>query len=522
MLNRSTGAGGSSAPRNAPVAERDADCHEAKYLKRRSARTSPSRVAGLLLLFATVLALWHRSVGTSRRREADRARQARLRGERLLAAQGRKLEELFLSERKSPDNRFQRERLLAQWLDQLDKEIRNNVRGGIRWVRPYLLPPLDGSEESQVDDAIASDETAAKNGRAGLGRRDHPSRQRFFNANRGGTVMAWETEWERMLVSGEPIRGPLVDYTDRGKYAYPEVQPEVPPASEYPPLRPLGELMSEWNHDEDNGGVIRETLQHFNYSDPRQLAMAIKYREAEIPFKMYDVPEISAATAKWTDEYVAAGFRSPAASGHAQESPNNYFAFFIPKTWLVNSLGPVPVRGNDWDYAKWASHARYADAVSLPPDAPHFYWQSGVSKEQHYQDESMWAFISRDLPSFSARADNFFLFHAQEQKGIQCRMGERGVVAATHYDSGMNMVAMIRGAKRYILQPPRECSKLGLFKTPRSPLYRHSVLNFAHMKHLDDAAADMSDDERAWLHKASGAQSVETVLKEGEVLYIPR
>jgi hypothetical protein len=32
----------------------------------------------------------------------------------------------------------------------------------------------------------------------------------------------------------------------------------------------------------------------------------------------------------------------------------------------------------------------------------------------------------------------------------------------------------------------------------------------------------MSDEERAWLHRASGATSVETVLKEGEVLYIPR
>ena len=36
----------------------------------------------------------------------------------------------------------------------------------------------------------------------------------------------------------------------------------------------------------------------------------------------------------------------------------------------------------------------------------------------------------------------------------------QGVTAATHYDGGRNMVAMITGAKRYILSPPYECSKV--------------------------------------------------------------
>jgi len=191
-------------------------------------------------------------------------------------------------------------------------------------------------------------------------------------------------------------------------------------------------------------------------------------------------------------------------------------------------MGLPPTRNNDWSYAKWAEHAVYADAVNLTADQPHFYWQSGVPPEERYQDRSKWTFISRDLPSFSSREGNFFLFHPEEQKGIQCRFGERGVVAATHFDGGRNMVAMIRGAKRYILSPPNQCSKVGNFTQKRSPIYRHSLLNFGHIKYLQnddpstaEIAKGMSKEERAWLERASTSQALETVLKQGEVLYIP-
>lgn len=68
--------------------------------------------------------------------------------------------------------------------------------------------------------------------------------------------------------------------------------------------------------------------------------------------------------------------------------------------------------------------------------------------------------ISVDLPSFSDTEPNFISFNPAEAKGIQCRFGERGVTAATHYDGGRNMVGMITGAKRYILAPPVECAKV--------------------------------------------------------------
>ena len=52
-------------------------------------------------------------------------------------------------------------------------------------------------------------------------------------------------------------------------------------------------------------------------------------------------------------------------------------------------MGIPPTRNNDWNYAKWAKHAKYADQVALAPNQPHFYWQAGVDKEERKTQLSM-------------------------------------------------------------------------------------------------------------------------------------
>jgi hypothetical protein len=104
-------------------------------------------------------------------------------------------------------------------------------------------------------------------------------------------------------------------------------------------------------------------------------------------------------------------------------------------------------------------------------------------------------------------------------QGIQCRFGERGVTAATHFDAGRNMIAMVTGAKRYILSPPKQCPKLGIVPLRGNAMFRHSMINFGHINLMDDP--DMPNGEKEWLEVSGGAMSLETVLKAGEVLYIP-
>jgi hypothetical protein len=444
------------------------------------------------------------------------------------------LEQQFQRERLTADNdaaeyvvnRNQLSQVLADWLQQVDTHIVNNVKGGTRWIRPYLLPPLYNHTTAAIN--LVDDQEAQ-----GYRKQLVPAKQIFLRVARRHTTMKWQEEWDRIRNHTQSkTLGSIVDYTDANKYVYPplptslQLLPQAP--DQYPPLQSLSALMHAWPQNEDRFDTIHEQLAHFNYSNSTERTMAQIYRDHELPFKVYDVPELITAGRTWTDDYVFHGFSTAhhRAMGNAQESPDHFFAFFTPHAWDPDQMGLAPTRNNDWSYRTWAQHAHYADATRLSSELPHFYWQAGVDKTERRRPEHTWSFISRDLPSWSSPTNTFFVFDAREQKGIQCRFGERGVVAATHYDGGRNFVAMITGAKRYILSPPNQCAKLGVFTSRKSSIYRHSLLNFGHIQYLNahnntTTKMEMSEQERAWLERASQAQSVETVLKAGEALYIP-
>jgi hypothetical protein len=152
------------------------------------------------------------------------------------------------------------------------------------------------------------------------------------------------------------------------------------------------------------------------------------------------------------------------------------------------------------------------------------------------------SFIARDLPSFASREPTWFVPDPTKQHGIQCRFSERQTVTELHIDNTRNHVAVITGAKRYVLVPPNQCGKFGM--TPaHAKTFQQSLLNLGDLKHLDNPlnhvdekeprptldeekvgggeATAMSDVERYWLEKAGTAVGLETVLKAGEVLFIP-
>lgn len=440
-----------------------------------------------------------------------------------------------------------------EMLDKLDEGVRGNTDGGIRWIAPYLMLPILATPGRQLKEQNDDEEmTRGKTREDAVNPKHVDTKSPYFKVKRNRVKMAWQDEYEAL--PDKENRKPPVDYTTH-EYEYPLLRSEIPDLADhgtgypdYPPLQPLGDLMKAWPQDNDFPGAhqrpIPEKLLHFNFSNPEELEMAKKFRDAELPFKLYDVPELTEAGKKWTDQYVTNEFDNVrSVMGNAQESPNNYFAFFQPNLWDVKTMGLPPVRTNDWSYERWSEHARYADAVGLNASKPHFYWQSGVPREERNQPQWRWSFISKDLPSWSSPTKTFFVFEPESQKGIQCRFGERGVVAATHYDSGRNMIAMVTGAKRYILAPPKECPNLGIVPWKFNSIFRHSLLNFGHINYLNNTAASELDDgeqgnlrgqetpkwkgdhmsqvEREWMEIAAGSQAVETVLKAGEVLYVP-
>ena len=417
------------------------------------------------------------------------------------------------------------DRQLQEWDESI---VANKLLEGIRWVRPDLLVGYDGETMGEAG--------LRGGGRQRRGRGNTDNSLKFFKAaDRASENLVWKQEVEK-LGKGKLEEGPKVNFVTHD-YEYPEKLSEPPPQlGDYPPLETLGEIMNRWPQDDiDHPPTpFKEVLIHFDYTKEEDVRAAEKFRDAKLPFKMTNVPEVVAAGELWTDEYVSSMFdkhkrsgnnKIPRASGACQESISNFFAFYTPQQWDVEQMGLPPTRNNDLTFQEWAEHARYADATQLDTERPHFYYQSGVDREERKRPYDQWTFISRDLPSFSSPTKTFFVFSPEDQKGIQCRFGERGVTAATHFDSGRNMVAMMQGAKRYILSPPNQCRKLGIVTTRGNPIFRHSLLNFGHIPYLnstDPAHQGMPKEERAWLEEQSQhALAIDTVVKAGEVLYIP-
>lgn len=399
-----------------------------------------------------------------------------------------------------------------------------------RWTKDSILPPLRGDMKAWTRKYLSP---------------KYKTDTSMFKTTHTETL-PWESSIKSETYSH---KDPFVDYT-KHEYIYPELISSPPRGGSYPPFDTLGNILAKWpQNDIDTPPVpFVERLQHFDFNDPVQMEAALRYREAQFPFKLTHVPEIITAGAIWTDEYLIQNFdgksghfdrRSrlrdeqeknsdtdrvlpPMSNGHCEESVDSFFAFFNSRFWNINSMGDPPTLDNGFSFGRWSNHAKYADTIRLNPHETHYYWQAGASEIELKGPKEKWSMIPRDLPSFSDRNPNFISSNPDERKGIQCRFGERGIAAATHYDGGKNMVGMITGAKRYILAPPIECEKLGIVTNKKHPIFRHSLLNFDHINILETEESNaMPHNEREWLELSRNSLAIDTVLKAGEILYIP-
>lgn len=291
-----------------------------------------------------------------------------------------------------------------------------------------------------------------------------------------------------VAIQSEPI--------DKSFIQWPAIMPA--PTSNYPDYRSLLSIIQKWNPDAaDLPTSFEETLQHFDYSNLTERRMAERYRNAELPFKVYNVPNFAKAREKWSNDYLAHELRYT--NAHVEKSKSNHFMY-----WRGNSPGyKRPTDVVHMSFGDWVKVAQQADVTKMKDDSEHLYFMTGAQP-----GDTSHSFIARDLTEFSTRTDNFFISNVNANKGIQCRFGMRGVIAEAHYDAGRNMVAMIRGRKRYILTPPSACKDLGIISDRRHPSYRHSVIDWS-----DEAQAKMSNFDRV--------QAIDTIVNEGEVLYIP-
>ena len=274
-----------------------------------------------------------------------------------------------------------------------------------------------------------------------------------------------------------------------------------PDDSVYPVYTSLFKIVQNWSPDDPELPTnFKETLQHFNYSNPVERGYAEKFRNAEVPFKLYDVPEFAAVAALWTDEYLLENLQGH--EQHVEKSENNHFMYWTPRG-KPDPDWEAPTEIVKMSFPEWLKIAKEADKIKLQNDTEHYYFMTSSPARDDRQ-----YFVSRDLDLFATSENNFFITNVPANKGIQCRFGMRGIIAEAHFDSGRNMVTMLKGAKRYILNPPSACKSLGIISDQRHPSYRHSVI-------------DWSDIRQAESRGFTKVEGIDTIVKAGEVLYIP-
>lgn len=212
---------------------------------------------------------------------------------------------------------------------------------------------------------------------------------------------------------------------------WPAQVPE-PNLETYPAYISLLNVIQTWNPDDpEPPPLFKETLQHFNYSNLEERKMAELYRNAELPFKLYDIPDIHTVTTRWTDAYLTQKLTDK--HPHVEKSVNNHFMYWTHKRGVTPNWEP-PTEIVDMSFTEWLAFAKLADQNKLKNDTVHYYFMSSAATGDHGR-----TFIAQDLPFFSTRygnrdpcttftpltqlsshsEENFFISNVRANKGIQ-------------------------------------------------------------------------------------------------------
>lgn len=297
------------------------------------------------------------------------------------------------------------------------------------------------------------------------------------------------------------------------------------------PFTPLLNVLKAWNPDnvDDVPVGFTEVLQHFDFENITERGMAEQYRDAELPFKLFNIPDLNKASSLWSDSYLSRHLKSSEHTSIVEKSQSNHFMFWKSKG--NNNKGLKSRDRRDFEpptdfldnvtFDDWLHIAREADKIKIPSNATHLYFMTSSAPpgtKSGFEDSRsvVSTFIDTDLPWLAAKQSNFFTPMPELNKGIQCRFGMRGIVAAAHYDAGRNFVAMLRGEKRYILASPKSCRYLSIIGDKHHPSFRHSTIDWSDMEEVRQTLLQSYSK-----YDFSKVEAIDTIVRSGEMLYIP-
>ena len=283
------------------------------------------------------------------------------------------------------------------------------------------------------------------------------------------------------------------------------------PPPNYPYTWNVLDVLDNWNPDDTTLPTTRiyQGLCIFDWRKSEHQQKAQRYRELEVPFVVQNHPEIMKTAERWSRPgYLQALIgESPQRNEH---SNNNHLMFWRTNHKMDNTpQGWKPPIDNNVQltYSEWLKKAKQLELAKHQSNQEHWYFRLNAM----YTHENTEYSLYDELPFFNpAYGPQFTMVEPEQHRGINCRFGMRGNIAEAHFDSSRNFIAVLGGARRYILAHPNQCLHMELHPGDH-PSGRHSKVNWS------EPVATL----RAHHSTFAQAQVNEVVLQASDMLYLP-
>lgn len=278
------------------------------------------------------------------------------------------------------------------------------------------------------------------------------------------------------------------------------------PEKDYPKEYPIMDLLNNWNPDKtDIPPMHYDSICHFDYQT--QYDIAERYRNAEKPFVVYNVPAVNNLVKKWSDvDYI--NRRLGRERYHSETSKSNHFMYFKgTKAKNVKSYNGTkvfwepPTKAVKITFQDWLKVAVAGQATDSIEERTHIYFRVTA---QNQRGPNGWLFEETEI--FKPQK-SLFMVNPKEQRGVHCRFGMRSIIAENHYDGSRNFVVEVGGLRRWILSHPKNCENMYLLQKGH-PSGRHSEV-------------DWSAPDHGLYPKFKNIMANEIIFKPGDVLYVP-
>ena len=180
----------------------------------------------------------------------------------------------------------------------------------------------------------------------------------------------------------------------------------------------MKDILDHWNPDDTSiPSYHYNSLCYFDYQ--RELHKALNYRNAELPFIVYNIPEVESVVQRWSNLNYLNNKIGPNKRYKTATSADNHFMYYsrpdtkgkykdqIGRPWVK------PTGQTDMTFSEWIRNAVENHNKTLP-ERKHLYFRVSTDGSRHW--------IFDELPFFQPKK-SFFMVEPEDQRGIHCRFG---------------------------------------------------------------------------------------------------